>query len=304
MPTPRQEIYPATLDDRIYFVGGFDSRVRTSAVSEVFDPSSSTWLTIADLPEARHHITLAATENRVFAIGGFIVDVNNWSVRGDVYEFDPFTDTWTSKTPMPIPSGEHVAAYVDGRIYTIGGRDGNLDDTGTCQRYNPETDKWTLRTSMPTPRNSAAVTVINSIIYVIGGRRTVGSTITNLDVVEAYSPVIDTWYTLTDMPEARGGLSAASLNGLIYVFGGETFEAGGGVFRNVLEYDPEINFWRIVSSMPTPRHGTDAVAVGDTIFIIGGADTPGAGAVGTNEGFVIPSTRTRTSDQESAVFHY
>jgi len=288
MPTPRQEIYPAILDNLIYFVGGFDSRIQTSAVTEVYDPATGTWFSAADLPEARHHITLAPLDGKMYAIGGFIVDVNTWSVMSDVFEYNPSTDTWTSRTSIPLPSGEHVAAVVDGRIYIIGGRDENLVDTGNCQRYNPSTDTWTQRTSMPTPRNSSAVAVINSLIYVIGGRITNGGTITNLDIVEAYSPVIDRWYTLTDMPEARGGLAAAALNGYIYVFGGESFSGGGGVYRNVLEYDPATDYWRIVNSMPTPRHGTEAVAVSDTIFVIGGADTPGAAAVGMNEGFVIP----------------
>jgi N-acetylneuraminic acid mutarotase len=287
IPTPRQEIYPGLLDNQIYVVGGFDTSGGMTDAAEVFDPSTNTWSSIPNLPEARHHIGLVGVNGKMYGIGGFVVENSSWVVRGDVFEYDPASSSWSMKAPMPIPHGEHVAAAYEGKVYVIGGRDEGFRNSRHTQIYDPETDTWSEGELMPTARNSAAVAVWNSHIYVIGGRTT-GGGIVNLSANEAYSPSTDTWTTLEDMPQAQGGLAASAFNGKIYVFGGEYFEDGSGVFADTWEYDPTADSWQGLIPMLTPRHGTGAVTIGDTVFIVGGADEPGFGAVGTNEGFVVP----------------
>jgi N-acetylneuraminic acid mutarotase len=73
----------------------------------------------------------------------------------------------------------------------------------------------------------------------------------------------------------------------LYVFGGEFFEDGGGVFSDSWEYDPVLDSWQKMPSMKTPRHGTEAVTINDTIYIIGGANRVAFAAVGTTEGFLV-----------------
>jgi hypothetical protein len=55
MPTPRQEIYPAVLNQKIYIAGGLDVNRRMTNVLEIYNPDSDTWTTGPSLPQARHH---------------------------------------------------------------------------------------------------------------------------------------------------------------------------------------------------------------------------------------------------------
>ncbi|HCR66253.1 MAG TPA: galactose oxidase, partial [Oceanicaulis sp.] len=76
-------------------------------------------------------------------------------------------------------------------------------------------------------------------------------------------------------PRGAGGLAAASVDGALYVFGGEWFDnSGGGVYAQVWRYDPQTDAWTEMGRMPTPRHGLGAVTVGSQIATIGGAAQP------------------------------
>ena len=73
------------------------------------------------------------------------------------------------------------------------------------------------------------------------------------------------------MPQAQGGLAAASLGGKLYAFGGEFFDNGGGVYPESWVYEPAADRWQALPDMPHPRHGLGAVVKDEAIYVIGGA---------------------------------
>jgi hypothetical protein len=88
--------------------------------------------------------------------------------------------------------------------------------------------------------------------------------------LEVYDPKLDRWDTRSPMPPARGGLAATSLNGKLYVFGGEQWVPEQKVFAESWVYHPETDVWEALPPLPTPRHGLGASAVGNRIFVFGG----------------------------------
>ena len=90
-------------------------------------------------------------------------------------EYDPATDTWTTKTPMPTPRAIFATAVYQNKIYVIGGGGdfGFEEVTGLNQVYDPSTDTWTTKTSMPTARQFLCANVVNGKIYLIGGSKPV-----------------------------------------------------------------------------------------------------------------------------------
>src|SRR5260370_24869429 len=85
---------------------------------------------------------------------------------GTTEVLDTDTNTWTSVAPMPTPRNHHSVAYVEGKIYAIGGPAGS----GVCERkatahrerrsprVTPHTPAPGQATSRPQPRaRSAAV---------------------------------------------------------------------------------------------------------------------------------------------------
>jgi N-acetylneuraminic acid mutarotase len=87
---------------------------------------------------------------------------------------------------------------------------------------------------MPTARHHAASAVVDGKLYVVGRR--IGEELNNVDLIEMYDPVTDTWTTeLEPMPSKRSGIGAVSANGFIYVLGGEQTQS---IFDNNERYDP------------------------------------------------------------------
>ncbi|GMQ82909.1 MAG: hypothetical protein BMS9Abin05_2375 [Rhodothermia bacterium] len=68
------------------------------------------------MPTARHSIATSVANGKICAIGG-----STGLVFSTVEEYDPATDTWTTKTSMPGPRTALSASTVNGKIYAIGG---------------------------------------------------------------------------------------------------------------------------------------------------------------------------------------
>ena len=137
-------------------------------------------------------------------------------------EYDPATDTWTTKTNMKKARFSLSTCVLNGKIYAIGGDPGSSEGTyvglATVEVYDPATDTWTTKTNMPTARGYLSASVVNGKIYAIGGGRTLSTS--GLSTVEEYDPVADIWTTKTNMPTARFFLSTNAVNNKIYAIGG------------------------------------------------------------------------------------
>jgi N-acetylneuraminic acid mutarotase len=77
------------------------------------------------------------------------------------------------------------------------------------------------------------------------------------------------WNTVPPLPTAREAPTAASINGKLYVVGGQNQVAS----LNVLEvFDPATNSWTTKASMPTPRSGAFSGAIDGKLYVAGGID--------------------------------
>ena len=132
--------------------------------------------------------------------------------------YDPETDTWTAKAPMPHPREHLTSTVVNGKLYAIGGRVGGLDhNLDANEMYDPINDTWSIREPMPSKRGGlSSASLSNGNIYVFGGEENGGTFNNN----EKYDPVSDKWTKELSMPTARHGLVAAAVNNRIYVLGG------------------------------------------------------------------------------------
>jgi len=97
-----------------------------------------------------------------------------------------------------------------------------------------------------------------------------------LKAVEIYDPATDSWSAAAPLPTARAKLSAAEVNGKIYVFGGATsWNINTSLWADALNtveiYDPSMNTWTTGTAMPTARNGLAAVAVNGKIYALGGS---------------------------------
>jgi len=304
-----QEIYPGTLDGRVYLAGGLsadvDNPTRISDRLLIGDMGltddvtlslrlneacySPLWRQAASLPEPRHHPNLVGHLGAIYAIGGFRADNGGrWSMLASNTRYNPTSDSWTEMAAMPAPYGETVAVSLPSGLHVATGRQPNgrananwrdHGDVGAHYVYDASEDRWREAAPNPNPRNSAAGGVLNGLMHVVGGRAVNGG---NLAHHEAYDPSSDNWTPRAPLPQASGGLAAAVARGKLYAFGGEYFGAGGGgVYKECWIYDPQTDDWTAGPDMATPRHGLGGVAIGDNILAIGGATR--AGGNGTSD---------------------
>ena len=108
-------------------------------------------------------------------------------------------------------------------------------------------------------------------LYVIGGfcRHQGGrwSDSNTLPVVEKFDSFGHIWRTVTPLTHPRSGHGVCTLNGLIYVIGGESDSL---IFDTAQCFDPSTHQWTDLPCMTVPRCGLGVIATDDHIYAIGG----------------------------------
>ena len=254
-------------DGKLYVIGG-----ASWTEVEAYDPATDTWTagTLTPMPTARYAAGVAATGGKIYVIGGSVAF--NEPDYKDVNEaYDPATDTWAARAPMPGLHRAYSQAVTapDGKIYVIGGRlfaSCFQCPVYTVQAYDPTTDAWADKAPMPIPRQLFAAAELDGKIYAAGGCTKKGCADSRTDRVDVYDPATDTWSPVAPLLEARDSLALVAMGGRLYTLGG--YSSAGGPLVAVDEYDPNTNTWAPVSQVPTPRN-LSVAAVGATIFTFG-----------------------------------
>jgi len=125
------------------------------------------WTTKAPLPDARHHLGSAVLGGKIYAIGGQHGHDATLTTRATVEAYDPSTDRWTARAPLPVAIGHISGATfeMDGRIIVLGGETAHNAVIANARAYDPVTNAWTALTSLPAPRRSGVADVIAGAIY-------------------------------------------------------------------------------------------------------------------------------------------
>jgi N-acetylneuraminic acid mutarotase len=223
----------------------------------------NSWKTKTPMPTARANLGVAVANGEIYAIGGG----NNSATGGpnvlDVNEeYDPATNTWTTRHPMPTARHSFGIAVYQNKIYCIGGSN-NGPHLAVNEVYDPATDTWETKTSMPTARAGLSANSVNGKIYLMGG----DANTTN----EAYDPVTDSWSTKAQIPEGVDYSPSAVVNNKIYLFGSLSSLA-------TQIYDPETDRWASGADVPDgvkegAAAATSGVNVPLKIYVMGGVTT-------------------------------
>jgi len=265
----------AELGGKIYVVAGINE-AETVATVRVYDAAADSWKTISPLPQAVNHNMAAAVIGKLYVFGGQTASPTTSPFTDAAFEYDPASDKWTARAPMPTARSAGATAVVNGKIYVAGGRPPRGNDFAV---YDPAANAWTRLPDLPTQRNHLAVTAINGKVYVAGGRLGPGSASEVTDVLEIFDPATNGWSRGARMPLARGGIDGIAANGCFHVFGGEGNASDpNGMFHGHDVYNAVSNAWTKLADMPIPIHGvTGAAFLNGLIYLPGGAKARGGG---------------------------
>jgi hypothetical protein len=130
---PRNAGNAVYLNGNIYLIGG-DDRINPLPSGnipqvEILNLSNNQVSFGANMPNPRSELGLVVANNKIYAIGGY-----NGTATNCVDEYDPVTNIWTAKTPMPTPRSVFCAAAVNNIICCAGGWPGSINK---MEAYDP-----------------------------------------------------------------------------------------------------------------------------------------------------------------------
>lgn len=304
IPQGANEVIGAAVDGLLYVYGGermqtqhvyggVHPRTQPLGMFWAYDPKTDAWTRLKPNPLPVHHGAAAAIGTKFYLFGGFrLPGTGNigWYPEDKAWVYDTETQNWSELPPMPTPRGALAAVAVGDKIYVVGGvkippgvdlpdgltAGGPIEILGTVEMFDTEKNSWTTLKPMTLPRNHHDVTELDGKLYVIGGA--VGSCFpggwaSNVSMNEVYDIATDTWSTRAPMPTARSGVGAATIDGKIYVIGGEGWtDELGGVFRTNEAFDPTSNSWAEEAGMPTARHGFAKGVLDGKLYAVSGVN--------------------------------
>ena len=126
MPTARSGLAAVlATNGKIYAIGGTNGSTNVATVEE-YDPTTDHWTGRQPMPTARDGLAaIAGADGHVYAIGGRVPGGINTCLNV-VEEYDPQSNVWTTRAPMPTARCDFGTAPVDQHsAFAIGGVNGN-----------------------------------------------------------------------------------------------------------------------------------------------------------------------------------
>src|SRR5215831_14606055 len=141
LPEPRGEVAVATVNGKIYVLGGSARGRDDQPLNEEYDPGTDRWRERAPMPRGLSHAGAAGMNGKVFVVGGFTRNVHMGAL--DVaFEYDPASDSWRMLAPLKSPRGSVGVAALNGKIHAIGGRGVDTVTVATHEVYDPVAGRW------------------------------------------------------------------------------------------------------------------------------------------------------------------
>ncbi len=247
------------------------------------------WETETPMPNVKSHGFHGVIDGKLHAGGGAGFAPGN-PINEEHYEYDPATDSWTFRAPIPTTRGGS-SAVIDRKIYVVGGCfnfDCRINGTNLLEVYNPDTNSWSTLAPMPTARATHATAALDGKLYAVGGWAACPPCVPQFDTIEVYDPVSNQWDTApkAPMPTKRESASAIAINGKLYVVGGSVRNPNNPhvdywVTGALEVYDPTTDSWATKAPMPTPRTTAAVRVIGGMLHVVGG--DPIGGVLATHE---------------------
>jgi N-acetylneuraminic acid mutarotase len=281
-----------TLGDYGYLVGGSNDNDFTNSTWE-YDVSNDVWTQVANLGVTSRFGGIGFSVNgKGFA--GMGVDIND-NILTDLHEYNPFANTWSSKTN--IPQGRFAAAVmVEGnRVFVASGCNDiiNLTVLKDVWEYNEANDTWSSRSPLPgSARYAASGFSCNGACYLFGGASADADTIFN--ELWLYNPSSDAWLQQNSLPSGPlGGTVGFNIGSFGFIGTGlDLFFS----YNEFWQYDCINDSWIPVASLPgDPRDGAFCFVINNKAYVGGGVDdnvdvlsdvyeyTPDSGVISVNE---------------------
>jgi N-acetylneuraminic acid mutarotase len=238
------------------------------------------WSTGVPLPGTKVGGTLTKAGNRLYYIGGGLTAING-TASNEVIEFDPATQTWTQKAPLPVALAAHGAvSWGDSVIFVVGGPYTGAGTNLDVHYYRIASNTWgTISSSLPSGqgRRTFAIGILGNKIIISSGFNSVFLKSTWVGTINSASSI--TWTAAPDVPTIYTGLSrpgGTAYGDKFYIVCGER-GGPGGYYDTTHVYTVTTNTWtHLINNKPIKMsnifNAVTAKLVNDTVkvFVPGG----------------------------------
>lgn len=246
LPAPRHHLALASAGGALLAIGGFaadaEGQWRMSRdVWRIDDLNRETWRPVAPLPAPQAEAVTLSHGGLIHMIGGRTPKGErnqDWTDQTDTgahWVYDPKTDKWDARAPLPDPRNSAAGAVLDGRLYVLSGRTVAGGNTPVCHAYDPQADRW--REVAPLPQSSIpgaphgqggiAAASLGGLLLAFGGEW-FGETSGVYADTFIYEAKSGFWGEAPKMIRPRHGLGAVTLGDAIYAVGGATGPSANG----------------------------------------------------------------------------
>lgn len=171
-----------TVGDKIYHIGGHvgNSQKGNVVVASVYvyDTLLDTFTTGKDMPKALARGAGATDgDSMIYYVGGVTTGGGHAGAGGAAncaYAFDTSLTganaTWTGAGCPSTPRSDMCAAWVNGKLYVVGGFDEEYTPLDTIEVYDPATKTWAdAGVKLPSGRGDVQCVALGDSIYTVGG---------------------------------------------------------------------------------------------------------------------------------------
>ena len=158
----------------IYVVGGNNNGHNPGAKPwlDSYNPTTGEWQILSDAPNARDHITVSVSNNKLVLAAGrqsaFPNVFANTVSATNIYDFD--NKKWSAAKSIPTQRAGAMTVVAGDEVVVIGGEVANETDAKTTvESYNVVSDTWRQLASLKIGRHSGVTTILNNEIHVISG---------------------------------------------------------------------------------------------------------------------------------------
>jgi hypothetical protein len=157
LPEERSSGALVYLDGQLHFISGSNT-ARTTEPTDHYvldlNGGATAWENAAPLPEGRNHPSAVAFGGLIYFFAGQTGHDDPSVAHDDVWSYDPATDSWAQRAPIPQAVNHAVSAtFVMGdRIVLAGGKTTHTTLTDKVWAYDPGADEWDELSPLPTAR--------------------------------------------------------------------------------------------------------------------------------------------------------
>lgn len=172
---------------------------------------------------------------------------------------------------LPQARSDSAAVVVGATAYIVGGYDGSSFDSGVLATTGGSAFETVAQ--LPVPVRYPAVTSLGGLIYVFGGQTPDGQPTSAIQLID---PATHSARLVGSLSEPLTGASAVTINGTVYVAGGET-SALAGVAPNgaIWAFNPQTDRMLRAGQLMVPVSHAAVTTVGSRAWLVGGETAQG-----------------------------